>query len=223
MKEKEMKKRFYYAVLTGCLLVIVGVSAVIYNSALPKPAQEITITTRSSPTTTSAVENELANMQATGIPKPTTTKSTTSAVNESEKAYSGDFAVPTDGKATADYSGGEMVKNATMGDWRVHNGTDFAAGESDSVYAVQNAAVASVDKDELWGVTLTLTCPDGLIVKYCGLDDSVSLKKGDSVKKGEIIGKIGLLPIESADGAHVHIETTVDGNAVNPLEALNLM
>ncbi|MBQ7596638.1 MAG: M23 family metallopeptidase [Clostridia bacterium] len=224
MKAKETKKKFYYAVLTGCLLVIVGVSAVIYNSTLPKPAQEITITTRSKLTTTTVSEqNELANVPATGIPKPTTTQITTAQVNESEKAFSGDFAAPTDGKATADFSGGEMVKNNTMGDWRVHNGTDFAAGSSDSVYAVQNGSVSSIDKDDMWGVTLTLTCPDGLSVKYCGLDDSVKLKKGDAVKKGEKIGKIGFLPIESADDMHIHIETTVDGNTVNPLEALNLI
>lgn len=224
MKENNPKKRFYYAVLTGCLLVIIGVSAVIYNSALPKPAQEITITTRRQITTTTAdIQNELANVPATGIPKPTTSESTTTAVNKEEKAYTGDFAAPTDGKSTSDFSGGEMVKNSTMGDWRVHNGTDFAAGESDSVYAVQNGTVAAVDKDEMWGVTVTLNCPDSLTVKYCGLDDSVKLKKGDTVKKGEIIGKIGMLPIESADPAHIHVETTVDGKAVNPLEALNLL
>lgn len=224
MKEKNEKKRFYYAVLTACLLLIVGVSAVIYNSSLPKPEQKVTITTKNRGTSvTTTVYDELANMRATGIPKPATTKSTTTTVPAYERAFSGDFAAPTDGKATADFSGGEMVKSSTMGDWRVHNGTDFAAGESDSVYAVQNAAVTAVDKDEMWGVTLTLACPDGLTVRYCGLDDSVTLKKGDTVKKGEIIGRIGALPIESADGRHIHVETVADGENVNPLEALNLL
>ncbi len=223
MKENKEKKKFYYAVLTGCLLVIVGVSAVIYNSSLPKPSQEITITTRSRLTTSISEQNELANVPVTDVPKPTTTQSTATQVNDGEKVFSGDFAAPTDGKSAADFSGGEMVKNKTMGDWRVHNGTDFTAGKSDSVYAVQNGSVSSVDKDDLWGVTLTLACPDGLSVKYCGLDDSVKLKKGDTVKKGEIIGKIGFLPIESAEPSHIHIETTVDGSVVNPLEALNLI
>ena len=52
---------------------------------------------------------------------------------------------------------------------------------------------------------------------------SVRAKKGDKVKKGDVLGKAGLLPIESADGVHIHLETKVEDKTVSPVDALNLM
>ena len=116
-----------------------------------------------------------------------------------------------------------MVKNETMGDWRVHNGVDFGAAEGEQVAAVQNGTVTLIDKDTLWGVSIELTCPGNLKVRYSGLQDNVNVKKGDTVKKGDIIGVTGTIPVESADGTHIHIETYVNNKLVNPLEAMNLM
>lgn len=230
MKENSatVSKKFYRAILTGCLIAIVGISAVVYNLSVPKNAlknnndvssQVLTSRTR----ITTIQHNEAANVPATGIPKPTTTTTTATTVPADEKPYSGSFTPPCAGKVIKEFSEGELVKNETMGDWRLHNGADFTAKEGDSVFAVQNCTVVNVDKDEMWGVTVTVQCPGELYVKYCGLADSLKIKRGDKLTKGAVIGAAGMLPIESALDPHIHIETSVGGEVVNPLSVLNLL
>lgn len=226
-KNNAVSGKLYRTVLTVCLIAIVGISAVVYNLSVPKNTmksgtEESEVLTSYTHITTSE-KSEAANVTATGIPKPSTTLTTATTVPEEEKPLTGDFAPPTTGKAIKDFSEGEMVKSETMGDWRVHNGTDFSANTGDNVFAVQNCTVTSVDKDEMWGVTVTILCPGDMYVKYCGLEDSVKLKKGDKVAKGGIIGAAGTIPSEYADEPHIHIETVVNGEAINPLTALNLL
>lgn len=229
MKEKNSaaSKKLYNAVLTGCLIAIVGISAVVYNLSVPKNVTQKNGTSSEVLTSyskiTTAVRDEEANVPATGIPKPTAVTTTETTVPEEEKPYKGSFTPPTAGKVIKEFSGGEMVKSETMGDWRIHNGADFTAAKGETVSAVQNCTVVTVDKDEMWGVTVTVLCPGELYVRYCGLDDSVKLKKGDKIAKGGVIGKAGTLPIESALEPHIHIETSVGGEVVNPLQVLNLM
>lgn len=227
MKEKNISSnRLYRTILTGCMIAIVGISAVVYNLSVPKNLMQNEASHSEKLTSYSKItteqRNEAANMPATGVPKPITTTTTEKTVAAEEKPYSGEFIAPTSGKVIKDFSEGEMVKSETMGDWRLHNGTDFSAAAGESVLAVQNCAVVSVDKDELWGVTVTVQCPDELYVKYCGLEDSVPVKKGDKLSKGGLVGKAGKLPIESAQENHIHIETTLNGENVNPLTVLNL-
>ena len=223
MKDKKWSNvKIYYSVLTVCLLLIVGVSAAIYNSSLNKVSDTTTNQSTAAPSTVSKYD-EQANVTATGIPKTTESATTQATVSEKLLPYHGEFVAPTDGKVIKDYSNGEMVKNETMGDWRIHNGVDFSANEGGSVFAVQNGTVTSIDKDSLWGVIIELTCPGDLTVRYCGLQDNINVKKGDAVSKGDIIGVAGTLPVESADGVHIHIETKIKGETESPLDALNLM
>lgn len=226
-KNNAVSGKLYRTILTFCLIAIVGISAVVYNLSVPKNtmksgSEKSEILTSYTRITTSQ-KNEAANVPATGIPKPSSTSVVSTAVPEDEKPCTGSFAPPTTGKAIKDFSEGEMVKSETMGDWRVHNGTDFSAAAGDNVFAVQNCTVTSVDKDEMWGVTVTVLCPGDMYVKYCGLEDSVKVKKGDKISKGGIIGKAGTLPSESAEEPHIHVETVVSGEYMNPLTALNLL
>lgn len=216
--------KVYYAVLTGCLLLIIGVSAAIYNVSLNKikPAETGNSSeySYSLPSTTSRSQ-EQANMAATGIPK--TSESTSAAISSKKLPYKGEFTPPISGKVICEFSNGEMVKNETMGDWRVHDGVDFAANDGESVVAVQDGEVESIDSDEMWGVCVKVLCPGGMTVKYCGLQEKPSVKRGDKVTKGSVIGKAGAIPIESSMPSHIHIETVIDKKNVNPLEAMNLL
>lgn len=218
--KKMSQTKVYYSVLTVCLLLVVGVSALIYNHGI-KNSNEVT-----QPTTfeaSSSAYNEQANVTATGIPKTTESSTAPTTISKELLPYEGEFITPTSGKIVKDYSNGEMVKNKTMGDWRVHNGADFSANEGEHVVAVQNGTVSRIDKDALWGVSIEISCPGNLKVKYCGLQDNVNIKKGDAVKKGDVIGVAGSLPVESAEGIHIHLETSVNEKTVNPLEVMNMM
>lgn len=216
--KKMSQTKVYYSVLTACLLLVVGVSAAIYNYTAHRNN-----TIESPSTTTQSAPDEQANVTATGIPKTTESTTVTTATPKELLPYEGEFATPTTGKVIKDYSNGEMVKNETMSDWRVHNGVDFSAAESEQVVAVQNGTITLIDKDALWGVSIELSCPGNLKVRYSGLQDNVNVKKGDAVNKGDIIGVAGTLPVESAEGTHIHLETKVDDQLVNPIEALNMM
>lgn len=216
--------KVYYAVLTGCLLLIIGVSAAIYNVSLNKikPAETKNGSEYSySSQSTTSRSQEQANMAATGIPK--TSESTSAAINTKKLPYKGEFTPPVSGKVIGEFSNGEMVKNETMGDWRVHDGVDFAANNGESVVAVQDGEVESIDSDEMWGICVKVLCPGGMTVKYCGLQENPSVKRGDKVTQGSVIGKAGAIPIESTMPSHIHIETVIDEKNVNPLEAMNLL
>lgn len=220
-----LSAKTYYVILTACLILIIGASAVVYNIAANKSRVQSEQKESSAPSysqkiTTSAVSKP-ANVPATGVPKESTSESTTA--DKSKMPYTGDFGAPTSGKIIKDYSNGEMVKSKTMQDWRVHDGVDFSAESGESVLAVQGGEITKVDKDELWGVKVELTCPGNLKVIYSGIADGSEPQKGDKVEKGNVIGKAGVLPIESSDGVHIHIETKVDNEIVNPVDALNLI
>ncbi|MBQ8227478.1 MAG: M23 family metallopeptidase [Clostridia bacterium] len=218
--KKMSQTKVYYSVLTVCLLLVVGVSAAIYNYTAHQNSKVENQTTTSQ---TQPVSDEQANVTATGIPKTTETTTVTTTTPSELLPYKGEFITPTAGKVIKDFSNGEMVKSETMSDWRVHNGVDFSATEGEQVLAVQNGTVTAIDKDALWGVSIELTCPGNLKVKYSGLQDNVNVKKGDVVTKGDIIGVAGTLPIETAEGVHIHLETTVNDKTVNPIEAMNMM
>ncbi|MCG4763894.1 M23 family metallopeptidase, partial [Fusicatenibacter saccharivorans] len=55
-------------------------------------------------------------------------------------------------------------------------------------------------------------------VVYSNLDDKVSVKKGQEVKDGDVIGKVGnTTSVESLEGAHVHVTATKDGKSIDPM------
>ena len=45
---------------------------------------------------------------------------------------------------------------------------------------------------------------------------------GDKVRTGDILGVIGTVPCECADGFHLHLESYKDGVCVSPLSLLGL-
>ncbi|MDY4700807.1 MAG: hypothetical protein SO363_06520, partial [Oscillospiraceae bacterium] len=44
---------------------------------------------------------------------------------------------------------------------------------------------------------------------------------GDEVEQFDHIGTLGTVPVEAADGAHLHFTVAINGKTVDPLEAMN--
>ena len=145
----------------------------------------------------------------------------TEPVTESDKPYTGNFAMPMGNDIIKDYSNGEMVLSKTMGDWRVHNGVDFGGAAGNAVDAVADGIIIKVYDDSFWGTVAEVDHGNGMTVRYCGLKSGSTLPENSRVTKGEKIGSLGKIPVESADGDHLHIEVMIDGKTVDPLEALN--
>ena len=161
--------------------------------------------------------------RVTNVPDPRTTAAAEAitTTNPDNLPYTGSFALPFGTDISKDYSGGEMVKSATMGDWRVHNGVDFAGAMDQPVLAIQSGTVKRADTDPLWGVVLTVDHGCGIVVRYCGLSENSTPKAGQEVRKGESLGMIAQVPCESAEGTHLHLEITVDGKVADPLAVMN--
>ncbi len=126
------------------------------------------------------------------------------------------FASPKSGATLQAFSGDELVFNETMKDWRTHNGMDIAGAAGDVVAAPANAVVSAAVEDAQWGGVVELT-GEGLTMRLCGLS-SIAVKKGDTVALGDVIGKLGELPAESAMTPHLHLEFLRDGSYVDPAE-----
>ena len=120
-----------------------------------------------------------------------------------------------------EYSGNELVSDPTMGDWRTHNGTDFACDEGDTVMAVLDGLVAEIYEDALMGTCVRIDHGAGLESRYCGLVVADGLKVGNTVTAGQTIGRAdGNNLAESAQETHLHLEMTEDGLYVDPMTIL---
>ncbi len=109
------------------------------------------------------------------------------------------------------------VYSETMGDWRAHTGIDYAAEKGSEVQSVWDGKVTRVYKDKLWGHCVEIEHSTDLKSVYKNLASKIPVKKGDEVKKGQIIGQVGKSAgVESRDTSHLHFEIWQDGVAINP-------
>lgn len=112
---------------------------------------------------------------------------------------------PADAEPIRAFSGDELVYSEALGDWRTHNGADYAADKGDKVHAVTAGTVASVTEDALWGTVAEVKTLDGGTWRYCGLDKA-DVKTGDEVHRGDVLGTVGTIPSEGEDASHLHLE-----------------
>ena len=135
-------------------------------------------------------------------------------------AYQSQFVLPLSTAISKDFSNGELVFSKTTNDWRTHNGIDFSGALGSDIKSIISGAVLKVYDDSMWGKVVEINHGNGLIAKYCGFK-SVSVKDGDIVEQGAVLGKLGEVPIEKAEVAHLHFETTIDGKHVDPLAVMS--
>lgn len=109
------------------------------------------------------------------------------------------------------------VYSETMGDWRAHTGIDYAAEKGSDVQSVWDGTVTRVYKDKLWGNCVEIEHSADLKSVYKNLASKVPVKKGDKVKKGQTVGKVGKsAAVESRETSHLHFEIWQGGVAINP-------
>ncbi|MDR2753493.1 MAG: M23 family metallopeptidase [Oscillospiraceae bacterium] len=227
---------FYLALSLAVVAVGVGVWGAVSNTLRSNPytlltTERSTINWENYVTRPPEPETQQANDPVTNVPdpRPNTNDKTNDAaakpgettINPENAPYSGNFALPFGTAIGKDYSNGEMAKSLTMGDWRVHNGVDFAGEPDQQVVAIQSGTIKSVKLDPLWGVVLVVDHGSGIEAHYCGLSPDSTPKEGRAVEKGEAIGVIAQVPCESAESTHLHLEITVDGKISDPLAVMN--
>lgn len=129
--------------------------------------------------------------------------------------------MPIEGEIFTPYSNGALVKSETLGDWRTHNGVDIAAEQGAAVKAAAKGKVTALRSDALWGYVVEITHSNGVVSTYCGLAKQPSVKEGDSVKLGQVIGLIGYIPAESLMPSHLHFECRQNGKLIDPMSLMS--
>ncbi len=140
---------------------------------------------------------------------------------QNDEKVSPGFTMPVEGEILKDFSLTELVFSATMGDMRIHSGVDIACKNGTSVSACADGKVKSVDIDPLLGTTVVIEHTGEITVKYSALDN-LSVKSGDKVKMGDIIGVTTTVPAECNEENHLHLEAFKNGEPVSPLDTLKL-
>jgi murein DD-endopeptidase MepM/ murein hydrolase activator NlpD len=107
------------------------------------------------------------------------------------------------GRRTDPFTGGA--------DW--HSGVDFAAKENSDVIAVAAGVVTWADDRYQYGMMVEINHGNGFTTRY-GHCKALSVKPGDIIKKGQVIGTVG--STGRSTGPHVHFEVHKNGRVVDP-------
>jgi len=154
-------------------------------------------------------------------PVQTAAPTLTPAPGVSAKPAPKSFMWPVSGDISMPYSVDALIYNPTMADWRTHAGIDINSELGTSVSAVADGTVTNVEKGGMLGTTVTIEHGGELVSIYANLEEDVLVATGDSVEMGDIIGKVGQTSVSEAGmEPHLHLEMTVNGVSVNPLDYL---
>ncbi len=102
-----------------------------------------------------------------------------------------------------------------------HTGIDLKAtdGKAFDVTAALPGKVTKVENDPLVGYLVEVEHPDNMVTVYQSLE-KVTVKPGDQVNQGQVLGTAGRNVYEKDAGVHLHFEVRVNGNPVNPKQYL---
>ena len=126
---------------------------------------------------------------------------------------------PVSGRVLNAYSGDELVYNKTLGDWRTHNGIDYACAKDAAVQSPTAGTVVLAGSDGSWGPTVAIKDSAGRVWRLCGVA-SPAVKEGETVSAGQTLGKVGSVSCECAEESHIHLEVKQDDSYLDPAKLM---
>lgn len=99
----------------------------------------------------------------------------------------------------------------------MHTGLDIGAGYGSAVVAAEGGTVTMAQWYSGYGKCIDISHGDGVVTRYAHLS-SINVNVGQSVERGEFIGRVGSTGI--ATGPHLHFEVIVNGGRVDPMKYL---
>lgn len=128
---------------------------------------------------------------------------------------------PVKGDIVSPFSLEVLAYDETMGDWRTHSGVDIFAPPDTRVLAMSSGTVRRVYEDDLMGSSVVIDHGEGLVSYYHNLTANPTVKEGDEVVTGTVIGAVGDTALaESGRPSHLHLEVSLDGRPVDPVDYL---
>lgn len=182
------------------------------------------------------VENLAANTQSTqpsSTPAPSSASPSAAAPSVSPEAASQPSqsteapaartalktGLPVAGDAIGAYAMDCLSYNETTRDWRVHNGTDYAAEMGTPVCAAADGTVYTTYEDDTLGYTVVIRHDGGYTTRYSSLSEDLCVAPGDTVTLGQTIGYASdTALVESVMGAHVHFSVSCQDQPMDPAE-----
>lgn len=135
-------------------------------------------------------------------------------LEEKEKVNHVPAIIPVDKKVFSLASGYGVRKDPIMNRSKFHEGVDITASSGTPVLATGDGTVEISEKRSGEGNFIQIDHGYEYTTRYSHLSE-LSVKAGDKVKRGEVIGKIGSSGISS--GPHLHYEVRYKGETQNPI------
>lgn len=217
---KWLRQNSLYFLLIGCILAV-GFAAWVLGNDAKAPSERETPPAPSVEVAAPPIETETAPVTVVMPPiiEPTPIEEAT-AITEPEPETI-HYLLPVDGAVQREYAVDCLLYSETMGDWRTHDGVDFAAAVGTPVRAAAKGIVCEVVYDRLNGVTVSVQHPDGFTSVYANLAELDAIVQGTEVSQGDVIGTVGeTAMLELSDPPHLHF-TLLDGDKhTDPFEKL---
>lgn len=169
----------------------------------------------SSVTTSSSIDNATNNVTDSNE-KVLATKATEKVVTKKveEKLV---FTKPLDGEIQKMYSTDKVIYSKTLSQWKTHDGLDISAISSSEVKAIEKGVVEDIYNDSFYGKTIIIEHISGYKSQYSNLEENVYVNIGESVVKGQKIGKVGNTSVgEYLDDPHLHFMLFLNDKSINP-------
>lgn len=95
------------------------------------------------------------------------------------------------------------------------SGVSYGLEEQFDVVAILDGSVKEVKEDNILGNIITIEHDNGIISTYQSVSD-ITVKKGDTVKQGDVIAKSSTSNISADLGNHLYFELVINGANVDP-------
>lgn len=207
-----------YITLAAVVLAAGGAGAAAYGKAVKNAEKSFDYSFSHSGLSSLSDSAAQADNKQSGVAKDSSSSSR--AEDPDEKTQPN--VMPVNGDILEPFSGGELVKSETLNVWKTHDGVDISAEAGTPVKAMNKGEVTQVEKDALWGYTVIIDHGSGVMGYYYNLSSAVSVKEGDKVQSGQVIGAVGeTAEIEAASGPHLHFGLKKNGEWIDPVSFID--
>lgn len=227
---KFLREKGYYIVLFLCIAAV-GISGYVFLSGAVHEREALNEASLSVATpatvpqtqkTTGASTGSAAQSAAASAPEESTQTAAAATIDRDEQVRQAAASVrvwPVSGTSIAAYSMEQLSYNVTTRDWRTHDGVDLAAAAGEPVKAACAGTVTAVYDDEYLGTTVVVSHADGYSTQYSNLAAMPSVRAGDSVSAGDVIGAVGATALlEVGAQPHLHFAVFSGGASVDPTD-----
>lgn len=131
-----------------------------------------------------------------------------------ERAEDEKYGLPVDPSSYRVSSGFGPRDTGIEGASTYHKSIDLACDYGENVMSSNDGVVVFAGWVDGYGNTVEIKHKDNIVTKYHHMAELPVVKAGDTVKKGQTIGKVGSTGISS--GSHLDFQIFVDGEPVDP-------